>query len=146
MLKIDSILLVDDDNASNFINQLLIKKAALTDELCIARNGKEAIELIREKCLGPDGDLSRMPQLILLDINMPVMDGFEFLQAFEELDCASKESTLIAVLTTSLNPRDRERVKAAGIRHFLNKPLTKQVLEELLQDHFGQRQEQALNK
>jgi CheY-like chemotaxis protein len=143
MLKIDSILLVDDDKASNFINKLLITKAAVTDELHIVRNGKEAIDLIREKCLGPEGDANKMPRLILLDINMPVMDGFEFLQAFEELDNTLKEKALIAVLTTSLNPKDKERVKAAGISHFLNKPLTKQVLEELLKDHFGQRQEQT---
>lgn len=135
MLKIDSILLVDDDKAANFINQLLIKKAAFTDELFIARNGKEAIDLIREKCLGPEGDVSKMPKLILLDINMPVMDGFDFLKAFEELDCSTKDSTLIAVLTTSLNPKDKERVKAAGVSHFLNKPLTKQVLEQVLKTH-----------
>ncbi|WP_299700285.1 response regulator [uncultured Pontibacter sp.] len=142
MLKINSILLVDDDKASNFINQLLIKKAAVTDELYIARNGKEAIELIRDKCLGHEADVSKMPQLILLDINMPVMDGFDFLKAFEELDCPSKASALIAVLTTSLNPKDRERVTAAGITHFLTKPLTKQVLEDLLQAHFERRQNQ----
>lgn len=142
MLKINSILLVDDDKASNFINQLLIKKAAVADELHIARNGKVAIEFIREKCLGSEGDESKMPQLILLDINMPVMDGFDFLKAFEELDCALKDKALIAVLTTSLNPKDRERVKAAGVRHFLNKPLTQNVLEDLLTAYSEQRQKQ----
>lgn len=143
MRKVNSILLVDDDKASNFINQLLIRKLAITDELHVARNGKEAIELIREKCHGPASNSGGMPQLILLDINMPVMDGFEFLQAYEALDCTSKEATVIAVLTTSLNPKDRERVKAAGVRHFLNKPLTKEVLEKLLKVHFGQWQEQV---
>jgi CheY-like chemotaxis protein len=146
MLKIASILLVDDDKASNFINQLLIKKAAVAEELHIARNGKEAIELIREKCLGPDGDVSKMPQLILLDINMPVMDGFDFLKAYEELDCTFKEAAVIAVLTTSLNPKDKERVKAAGVSHFLNKPLTKQVLEGLLTACFENRQGYKIKK
>lgn len=129
-------MLVDDDKASNFINELLIRKYKITDELYTARNGREAIDLIREKCLGPEGGAGNLPQLILLDINMPVLDGFGFLEAFKELDCPFKESVLIAVLTTSLNPRDEERVRAAGIYNFLNKPLTKEILDSLLENNF----------
>ncbi|WP_018477665.1 response regulator [Pontibacter roseus] len=136
--NLNSILLIDDDQASNFINELLIQKANITQNLLIARNGKEAIDIIQERCLEPEGTPANMPNLILLDINMPVMDGFGFLEAFENMDCPSKESAMIAVLTTSLNPRDEERVKAAGIRHFLNKPLTKAVLEQLISVRFGQ--------
>lgn len=137
MKKINSVLLIDDDKASNFINELLIRKFAITDELHTARNGMEAIRLIQEKCLGPDGDAQNMPQLILLDLNMPVLDGFGFLEAFGELECPTKDTALIAVLTTSLNPKDEQRVRAAGITNFLNKPLTREVLGELLGNHFG---------
>lgn len=141
MNKINSVLLIDDDKASNFINELLIRKYNVAEELYTARNGKEAIELIREKCLDLHGVGGNMPQLILLDLNMPVLDGFGFLEAFDALECPSKDSALIAVLTTSLNPKDEERVRAAGINLFLNKPLTKAVLENLLEYHFGWRQE-----
>ena len=137
MKKLISILLVDDDKAANFINELLIRKHNLAEVLYTARNGKEAIELIREKCLNAEGEANHLPQLILLDINMPVLDGFGFLKAFEELDCPAKSSSVIAVLTTSTNPKDQERIKSAGITNFLNKPLTKDVLDSLLQRHFG---------
>ncbi|MFT2008125.1 response regulator [Pontibacter sp. 13R65] len=137
MNKLNCVLLVDDDEATNFINTMVIKRAGIAEELLIARNGKEAIELIKQR--GNEVAVMRapIPRLILLDINMPVMDGFGFLQLYKELELPEKESVVIAVLTTSLNPKDEELVRSAGVRDFLNKPLTAKVLEELLSRHFN---------
>ncbi|WP_187262462.1 response regulator [Pontibacter beigongshangensis] len=135
MNKLNSVLLVDDDEATNFISTLVIKRAGLAEELLTARNGKEAIELIRSR--GSGAADARLPELILLDINMPVMDGFGFLRAFNELDFPGKKAVVIAVLTTSLNPRDEKQVREAGVQDFLNKPLTGKMLEELLDRHFN---------
>jgi CheY-like chemotaxis protein len=138
MNKINSIMLVDDDEATNFINELLIKRTNITNELLKARNGKEAIELIRQRCLEQYTREAPLPDLIFLDINMPVMDGFDFLKSYQTLDCPGKESVVIAVLTTSLNPKDIEKVQAAGIKDFLNKPLTKDVLSDLWNKYFAE--------
>lgn len=133
MKKLQYTLLVDDDEATNFINELLIEELNFTEKLLTAQNGKEALDLIRELCRKEAGLL---PELILLDINMPVMDGFDFLDAFQALDCPDKKNTRIVMLTTSLHRKDIEKVKDAGVAGFLNKPLTIAALEEILRTHF----------
>lgn len=134
MKRLNSILLIDDDVAANFLNELVIKKLDITDTILVTRNGKEAITLIRQLC-GELQSESGIPKLILLDINMPVMDGFGFLKAFEELDCPGKHEVNIVLLSTSMNPKDIERAKEYVIKGFLNKPLTTEQLTSLLDEH-----------
>lgn len=134
MIKLKNTLLIDDDEATNFINELLIEELNFTDKLLITQNGQEAMKILRELC-SKSGE--QLPELILLDINMPVMDGFEFLEAFQQLDCPARKNTAIVMLTTSLNHRDVEKVKEAGITDFLNKPLTKEALEYILNKYFS---------
>lgn len=128
MAKLEYTLLVDDDEATNFINELLIEELDFTENLLIARNGKEALDLIK----GLYRQKKRLPELILLDINMPVMDGFEFLEAFSALNCPQKEATMIVMVTTSLHQKDIDKVKKTGVAGYLNKPLTRQALEDIL--------------
>lgn len=138
MNKIKSVLLIDDDEATNFINELVINRSNITNHLLQAKNGKEAIDILADRCAElQSGKPVNLPELILLDLNMPVMDGFGFLQAFEALNCPGKEFVRIAVLTTSLHPNDAAKVQQAGISDFLNKPLTKKSLETLLNKHFN---------
>lgn len=137
MNKLSSVLLVDDDEATNFINKLLIQKSDLTEELVITRNGHEAVAFLEKRKVENVTNPGAMPKLILLDINMPVMDGFEFLEAFKTLDLPQKKEIVIAVLTTSLNPKDLEKVKSFGITDFLNKPLSKTTLQNLVRKHYS---------
>lgn len=138
MKKIPSILLVDDDETTNYISKLIINRAELTDELLIALNGKEAIDLLKAKCAATKAEgVNRVPCLILLDINMPVMDGFKFLDTLQTIEGFSTKSVVIAVLTTSLDPRDIVRVKQFGVNEFISKPLTKESLELLVERHFN---------
>ncbi|MDO1451338.1 response regulator [Rhodocytophaga aerolata] len=130
MKKFSCILLVDDDKATNFANRLLLEDMDVTEKIMVALNGKEAIEIIGKACL-----TGSCPELILLDVNMPVMNGFEFLEAYSKLDIAQKQSVVILMLTTSLNPKDVDRLKQAPIQGFLNKPLTEQMVSELLQKY-----------
>jgi CheY-like chemotaxis protein len=138
MNKVNAVLLVDDDEATNFINQLLIRKLDMTDELLIARNGKDAIEMIQQYCANHLAQAAKgvMPKLIFLDINMPVMDGFGFLEAFDNLDCPGKEAVVIVVLTTSLNPKDLQRIQESKVvKDFVNKPLTISMVNQLMDKH-----------
>ncbi|MCB2408414.1 response regulator [Hymenobacter lucidus] len=133
MPKLSSILLVDDDPITNFLNQRLLDEMALTEKLLVALNGKEAIALIQENSESATG----CPALILLDVNMPVMNGFDFLSAYEQLAVACPQPSVIIMLTTSLHPRDVQRVETLNIAGFLNKPLTKEKVTNILQEHFG---------
>jgi CheY-like chemotaxis protein len=131
MNKLACILLVDDDNTTNFVNRMLLEDLAVTEKVIEAKNGQEAIKFLQEQSQN-----NGCPQLILLDVKMPVMDGFEFLEAYEKLEFEQKESIIIVMLTTSLHPRDVERLQHLPIKGYLNKPLTKDKMLDLLSQHF----------
>ena len=130
--KISCTLLVDDDRINNFLNQRLLEGLNITEKLLTALNGKEALSLFEKEC-----QEAKCPALILLDVNMPVMNGFEFLEAYDQLQFTPKEPVIIIMLTTSLHPRDVERVQQLGIAGFLNKPLTKDKVNDILKAHFN---------
>jgi CheY-like chemotaxis protein len=128
MHKINSILLVDDDQINNFINKRIIRKLDIANHVDIALNGEEALEHIQKIC----EETGNCPELIFLDINMPVMNGFEFLNEFKNLSLQNKKEVKIIVLTTSTNPGDMQKLKEHSIKGFLNKPLTEKKIIEAL--------------
>ena len=131
MNKLTTTLLVDDDETTNFVNQMLLEDMGVTEDVLVANNGQEALELVRQRC-----QEGLCPELILLDINMPVMNGFEFLEEYEQLSFPNKQSVVVVMLTTSLNPQDMDRLRDLPNEGFLNKPLNEKVLKELLRKHF----------
>lgn len=133
MKKIAFTLLIDDDDITNIVNQMLLEDLDLTDELLIARNGKEALELIERRQRSQEC----LPNLILLDINMPVMNGFEFLTAFEKLEIEARSSVIIVMLTTSMNPEDVKIAQETTIGGYLNKPLTENDLQKVWERFFS---------
>lgn len=132
MDRISCTLLVDDDRINNFLNQRLLDGLNITDKLLTALNGQEALVLLEQECRQ-----AQCPALILLDVNMPVMNGFEFLEAYDKLQITPKEPVIIIMLTTSLHPRDVERVQQLGIAGFINKPLTREKVNGILKDYFS---------
>ena len=119
------ILLVDDDEASNFLTQLLLKKAGVTSEVNVTANGREALAFLQQCREG------QSPDLILLDINMPLMNGFEFLEQFQQLPVAA--GTRVVLLSSSVSDKDLEAASRFRISEFINKPLTRERLQQLLQ-------------
>lgn len=132
MQKLPCVLLVDDDQTTNYLNQLLLKRLQVTDKILVAHNGREALDALAEHCHEED----TCPALILLDVNMPVMNGFEFLQAYAQLPAAQRRATVVVMLTTSLHPQDVERARRMEVADFLSKPLSNQHLTDILQKHF----------
>lgn len=124
-----NILLVDDDNIFNFLNTKLLRQSGIADEIHTALNGKEALDLLNNYYTGAFA----LPDVILLDLNMPVMDGFAFLEAFKKLSLPRQEKVRIIIVTSSDNPKDRARAKEMGITLYLTKPLSKEILLNALQ-------------
>ncbi|RZK95209.1 MAG: response regulator [Hymenobacter sp.] len=133
MPKLTSVLLVDDDSTTNYLNTLLFKRMRITQNLFVAENGREALATLSQTCPDPSPSC---PALILLDINMPVMNGIEFLEAYQHLPLTQRQAIVVVLLTTSVSSRDLTRVAALPIAGSITKPLTENKLTSLLQDYF----------
>jgi CheY-like chemotaxis protein len=135
MTTISCTLLVDDDDTTNFLNQKLLRRMAVTDTVLVAGNGEQALELLHTHCASTTSPTC--PNLILLDMKMPRMNGFEFLQQYMQRPLGENPTVIIIMLTTSLNPQDVERMQGLPIAGYLTKPLTREKLTQVLHDHFG---------
>ncbi|PZX94039.1 response regulator [Flavobacterium aquariorum] len=137
--KLNCVLLVDDDFATNFINKKIILKTNLTEYIQVALNGKEAIEYLckQGKFESTDDNEYPSPQLILLDINMPVMDGWEFIEEYKNLNLENKENIIVVMLSSSFNPADRAKAESIKeISAFNQKPMNKEALLEIFEKAF----------
>jgi CheY-like chemotaxis protein len=129
-IKLKSILLIDDDKITNYLHEKLIKNSGISKKILIARNGKEALNHIAS-C----GDAQELPELILLDLNMPVLGGFEFLEQFQKLGNLIKHKIKVVILSTSIHPKDKERLNNFKVE-LVNKPLTEEKLLSMWEKNF----------
>lgn len=126
--KINCIALVDDDEVTNFLNQRLVKNSGYFNHVLTFSNGKEILDYM-------SGSNVIEPNIILLDINMPVMNGFDFLERHKELPKNSRADLVIAMLTTSLLEKDRVRAESLEITEYVEKPLSVDKLKQLVERH-----------
>lgn len=124
-----NILLVDDDYIFNFLNQKVLQRMGIANEIYTALNGKEALKLFFPMA----GKAGILPDVILLDINMPIMDGFSFIDAMKESDIPGKENIAIIIVSSSQNPGDIKRALDRGVEHFLSKPLAVDDLKQIFE-------------
>jgi len=127
--KLSSVLLVDDDSTSNFLNELLFQDLEVAERLLTAENGTQALELLTQPA--PTGP----PALILLDVNMPGMNGIQFLEAYRQLPAAQRTAVII-MLTTTMDARDLARLDELQIDGLVSKPLTRDKVLDMLRLHF----------
>jgi CheY-like chemotaxis protein len=126
----NAVLLVDDDDATNFYHEIVLEEWGKAKKTYVALNGKLAIDFLKKH----DSFRHERPSLILLDVNMPVMNGFEFLEAYRTLDEELKASFVVVMLTTSLHPNDQDRAHDFNeLRGYINKPLSMEQLDDILQ-------------
>ena len=114
------VLIVDDEEIDRFIAARLIEKLQLTGQIEVASNGEQAFEVIRKWGVG----IGEKHTLILLDINMPLMNGFAFLDKCKQIGYLRESYVQIILLTSSIHPEDRKKAAFYGINTYLIKPLT----------------------
>jgi CheY-like chemotaxis protein len=134
MPKLPTILLVDDDPTTNFLHQLLLKKMAVADQLMVAENGAQALHVLTKA--RDRADVSAGPALILLDLNMPIMGGMEFLEAYQHLSPPLPFHPVIFVLTTSMHQLELDQLLTLPVAGVLSKPLTHEKVTAILAEYF----------
>lgn len=139
MKKLNTILLIDDNQDDNFFHSIVIKGVNPKLNINTATTGDKAIDYLNEALKG-NADFP-IPDLIFLDINMPGMNGFEFLEKAREKKLLSENKTVVIVmLTSSLNPSDEQMAKKEfpnEINAYQNKPLTKEILLAVIALYFA---------
>jgi CheY-like chemotaxis protein len=132
---LECILLIDDDEPTNFIHKKVIKGQQLDVSVQVATNGREGLDYLIREGKFANNNLPQ-PGIIFLDINMPVMDGWEFIEEYKKLkDEFVNKKLIFLMLTTSLNPDDMETANSHNmvITKFISKPLTPALLDEAIE-------------
>lgn len=126
------ILLIDDDPDDNYLHQLVIDESGLFDTVRIVENGQKGLDYLAQT---DHPDYVR-PDVILLDINMPGMNGFEFLERYSQLNQSLRSRLVLLMLTTSINSADTKRANQIDdVKGYLPKPLTRAMLEKIMNDY-----------
>jgi CheY-like chemotaxis protein len=128
--NVKTVLLVDDDNMTNFLHQRVLSKSSICADVKVAKNGQEGIQKLIElnQVLASKDDTV----VVFLDLNMPILDGWGFLQEYAKNKNNLKFNTKIFVLSSSINPDDKEKAEEnANVDQYIYKPLTTSSLQSL---------------
>ena len=129
MKRISMVSVIDDDDLFQFIIKKLIQATENIDAILPFRNGQEAFDYFLENKVHAD----LLPDLVFLDLDMPVMNGWQFLEQFIKTTFA-KRQIAIYICTVSINPRDREIYKHfSSLSGYLIKPITKEEIKDILE-------------
>ncbi|MEP0368423.1 MAG: response regulator [Cyclobacteriaceae bacterium] len=128
--KLNCVLLVDDDQDCNFLHQRTIQKVGCTDSIEVVLDGEQALKYLNN----PE---NQRPDLIFLDVNMPKVNGWDFLEEYAKIDENLRGDVVIVMLTTSLNPEDFQRAQSNEfVNGFVNKYLEPDALKDVLKENF----------
>ncbi len=125
---IGKVMLVDDNDTDNFISRRIIEITKFAEDVIVKNSGKGALDYLEEY----KDSISDLPDIIFLDINMPIVDGFVFLYEYEKFGNTVKDKCRVIILSSSDNKRDIDKiVNNDYVIKFVTKPLTEKTLEEI---------------
>lgn len=128
-----TILLIDDNEIDNILNELIIRKSCFSDAKIISLSHAQSMDFFNDKSLNKND----VPDLIFLDLKMPLADGFVFLENFNSFPDFIKNKSIISILTSSLDEEDTVRAKSNKyVKMFINKPLSLFILEKIKNEYF----------
>jgi CheY-like chemotaxis protein len=126
--KVQRAFIIDDDEVYIYAIKRLIKIQNLCDEVLVFTDGKQAVDYLEEH----QNDGTPMPEVIMIDVNMPVLDGWGFIEAFQKMDLESTKNTKLFMISSSIDPRDVKKAKEIPlIIKYIFKPITFDELKEV---------------
>jgi len=132
MFYFNCILLIDDDPVANAVHKELFAQFYFADMIKDVPSAQEAFAFIEKF----NEEKGAFPELILIDINMPGMDGFQFVEQLNKLPFVDKESFKISALTSSSDSRDIEMMNLLGVKHYVVKPLNLSKVKDLIYHNY----------
>ena len=128
MNNIRTVMLVDDNDTDNFISKRIIEITKFSTNVIVKNSGKSALDYLVENKETPES----IPDIIFLDINMPIVDGFVFLYEYEKFSNSVKDKCRVIILSSSDNKRDIDKIiNNDFVIKFVTKPLTEKTLDEI---------------
>lgn len=129
MPQIDTVLIVDDEDNWRYVTKILFQDTGAVSSVIKANNGLEALKKLQNSIANGE----KLPELIILDIKMPIMDGFQFLESLAKMLSLNQNGTKIYITTSSFLAKNKERAKLYPIAEYITKPLTEEIIKSILQ-------------
>ncbi len=130
---INTALIIDDDSISGYLTNKVLKKLNLSENIISFPTAEASLQFLKEFQQKSAGNC---PELIIVDIFMPGVDGFGFLEEFNTLSLNNREEVKIGFLTSSTHEKDINRSNDLGVSFYLNKPLKVEEVKAILEEHF----------
>ena len=132
--KLDKVVLIDDDEVANFIYGKVIANAEISQDITTFQSASDGLDYINRCIEGKE----KLPQIIFLDINMPVMNGWDFLNEYKKVPTHIRNQINIFMLSSSLYQEDIDKAKSfKEVNDYITKPLTKEKLLEIQHQYFN---------
>lgn len=129
MKLIKTIAIIDDDDIFVYITKKAIEQTNIVQQVKVFGNGKDAIDFFKENADNPE----LLPEIILLDLSMPIMDGWQFLDEYTKIKSKIGKKIIVYIVTSSISPDDmRKAKKIDAVSDFIIKPITKDKLIEII--------------
>lgn len=132
-LKALNILLVEDDEMCVFIHNKVLELSGYCNKPQSVSNGQRALDFLKDAALG----FHPLPDIIFLDLQMPLMNGLDFLEAFQSLPLAKDKRIAIVLLSSSVSEKDKAYAMSLGVRHYLTKPFTRDAFYSVIRSLYG---------
>lgn len=131
MKRIESTCIIDDDPIFVYGTKRVMREVDFCDEIMVFENGQDAIDALTEMV----DQNKQLPEIIFVDLNMPIMNGWEFLEDFVKIPNENRETVTVYIISSSVDPRDLERIKSYKVvNNYILKPISTNDLEEILND------------